>query len=75
MNVLHKQITISGFIVTALEKKYEKDFYSNVPEWIAKGKIHSREEIFPGLQSVGDVLLSVLKGTTQGKAVVQVADD
>ncbi|TFK65471.1 alcohol dehydrogenase [Pluteus cervinus] len=73
MNVVTKCISMNGFMVTSLEKKYVEEFYRVVPEQIAKGKIRHREQVFEGLQNVEEVLRRVLKGETQGKAVVQVA--
>ncbi|KAF6755039.1 alcohol dehydrogenase [Ephemerocybe angulata] len=75
MHVIAKSISMFGFIVMRLEHKYDDQFYKEVPELIASGKLKVREEVWEGLQSVGDAILAVQKGTNKAKAVVHVADE
>ncbi|KAF5335316.1 hypothetical protein D9611_011771 [Ephemerocybe angulata] len=75
MHVVAKSISMFGFIVMRLEHKYDAQFYKEVPELIASGKLKVREEVWEGLQSVGDAILAVQKGTNKAKAVVHVADE
>lgn len=74
MQVIGKDITIRGFIVSRSFGKYLKEFYDTVPEKLAKGEIKYREEVTHGLDKVGDVILGVQKGTNKAKAVIHVAD-
>jgi len=72
--VIGKDITIRGFIVSRLMGKYLNEFYTTVPEKLAKGEIKYREDVSHGLDKVGDVILAVQKGTNKAKAVIHVAD-
>lgn len=74
VNVIGKDITIRGFIVARLMGKYLNEFYTTVPEKLAKGEIKYREDVSHGLDKVGDVILAVQKGTNKAKAVIHVAD-
>ncbi|KAF6746490.1 alcohol dehydrogenase [Ephemerocybe angulata] len=74
IHVVSKSISMFGFIVSRLEHKYDEQFYKEVPELIAAGKLKVLEDVFEGLASVGDAILAVQKGTNKGKAVVRVAD-
>lgn len=42
---------------------------------VASGEIKHIEEVYNGLETVGDALLVILKGQNKGKAVVHVADE
>lgn len=70
-----KAITLQGFLVFHLFSKYDQAFFSTIPEKVASGKIKYREDIYDGLDKVGDGLLCVMQGKNRGKAVVHVADD
>ncbi len=72
-NIYAKSLTIHGFIVTRLEPEYDREFYEVMPKAIAEGVIQWREEIWDGLDEVGDAILAVQKGTSKAKAVVKVA--
>ncbi|KIL66852.1 hypothetical protein M378DRAFT_103072 [Amanita muscaria Koide BX008] len=77
-NILVKSITMHGFIVSRLAQKHPEllnEFYEKIPALLAKGEIKYTEDVTRGLDKVGDVLLSVQKGTNKGKAVVLVAED
>lgn len=68
-------MTLSGFIIFRLEAKYRDEFYKTLPPLVASGEIKYAEDIYNGLDKVGDVVLAVQKGTNKAKAVVHVADD
>jgi len=70
-----KSITMQGFVVSNLAAKYEDEFYNVIPAKIANGDIKYTEHLFEGLESVGDAMLAVQKGTNTGKAIIHVADD
>ena len=72
--MIGKDITIRGFIVFRLIGKYLNEFYTTVPEKLARGEIKYREDVSHGLDKVGDVILAVQKGTNKAKAVIHVAD-
>ncbi|KAF4622619.1 hypothetical protein D9613_009028 [Agrocybe pediades] len=72
--VFEKSISLNGFIQYRLEPKYLAEFYKTVPPLVASGKIKHREQVFEGLETVGDVILAVQKGQNTAKAVVHIAD-
>ncbi|KAF4617604.1 hypothetical protein D9613_006281 [Agrocybe pediades] len=74
-HVVAKSISMHGFIVSRLHAKYDDEFYKTLPPLVASGKIKHREDVWNGLESVGDVMLAVQKGTNKAKAVVHVADE
>ncbi|XP_006458933.1 hypothetical protein AGABI2DRAFT_183773 [Agaricus bisporus var. bisporus H97] len=75
MLIVGKDITMRGFIQTRHFDEHKDEFYATIPEKLAKGDIKYTEDITHGLDKVGDVMLSVLKGTNKGKAIVHVADE
>lgn len=66
---------MQGFIVGYIAPKYDDEFYEVVPAKIASGELKYSEHVYEGLESAGDVILAVQKGTNTGKAVVHVADE
>ncbi|KAF9464075.1 hypothetical protein BDZ94DRAFT_535170 [Collybia nuda] len=73
-NVLTKSITMTGFIVMDLEKKYDEEFYDEMPRLIKAGKYEFLEDIRHGLEHVGDAIIAVQKGDNKGKSVIVLAD-
>ncbi|KIY51560.1 alcohol dehydrogenase [Fistulina hepatica ATCC 64428] len=69
-----KSITMSGFSVLDWDK-YDDEFYATFPKLLASGELVSREQVTPGLDQVGQVILDVQKGNTTGKAVILVAEE
>ncbi|KIM41186.1 hypothetical protein M413DRAFT_72497 [Hebeloma cylindrosporum] len=74
-NVIGKSISMHGFIVSRLEEKHSAAFFAEIPPKVASGEIKYREDKYNGLETVGDVLLAVQKGTNKAKAVIHVADE
>jgi len=74
-HVVGKSLSMNGFIVFRLEGKYNDDFYKTLPPLVASGQIKHKEDVYNGLQSVGDVILAVQKGRNKAKAVIHVADE
>lgn len=75
MHVVSKSISMHGFIVSRLEHKYENDFYNEVPDMVASGKLKYKEEVWEGLEKLGDAILAVQKGTNKAKMVIKVNDE
>ncbi|PPQ87895.1 hypothetical protein CVT25_001237 [Psilocybe cyanescens] len=73
--VVAKSLTVSGFIIFRLEAKYGDEFYKTLPPLVASGEIKYTEDVYNGLDKVGDAILAVQKGTNKAKAIVHVADD
>jgi len=73
--VIGKSISMHGFIIGRIAKKYLKSFAEQVGPKVAAGEIKHREHVYQGLEQDGEANLAVQKGTNDGKAVVHVADD
>ena len=65
---------MNGFIVFDLEPKYDAEFYATIPAKLASGELKYTEEVTKGLDKVGDVIVSVQRGTNKAKAVIEVAE-
>ncbi|KAF9222038.1 NAD(P)-binding protein [Gyrodon lividus] len=74
MNIVTKEIKISGFIVSTILPKYKDAFYAEVPASIASGELKLKQDVTRGLEGVGDAFLAVQKGTNTGKSIIVVAD-
>ncbi|KAJ7731628.1 hypothetical protein B0H16DRAFT_1427404 [Mycena metata] len=67
---------VHGVIMAHLPlMKYLPEFYATIPAQLASGELKYPEEVTRGLDKVGDVILSVQKGTNKAKAVVLVAEE
>lgn len=69
-----KELKLHGFIVWSLLPKYKDAFYAEVPALIASGKFNIKEDLAKGLESAGEAILAVQKGTNTGKSVIVVAE-
>ncbi|TFK49750.1 alcohol dehydrogenase [Heliocybe sulcata] len=72
--IFEKELHLHGFLVFSLLPRYEEEFYSVVPDKIAKGELKYTEDVSVGLETVGEAILSVQKGTNKAKKVIKVAD-
>ncbi|EPS94416.1 hypothetical protein FOMPIDRAFT_1134389 [Fomitopsis schrenkii] len=73
--IIYQQLRVCGFVVGSLYNKYRERFYQEMPAKIASGEMKYLEDRSYGLESVGDAILAVQKGTNFGKKVVIVAED
>jgi NADPH-dependent curcumin reductase CurA len=75
--VVGKRIKLQGFIVLDHFKdpKFLPEFYSKVPQWIAKGEIKVKEDVTKGLENAADAIIGIFQGKNFGKAVIQIASD
>ncbi|KXN83392.1 Zinc-type alcohol dehydrogenase-like protein PB24D3.08c [Leucoagaricus sp. SymC.cos] len=73
--IFSKSLTVHGFIVIRLEAEYDEEFYEVMPKAIAEGKIKWREEVWEGIDKVGDAILAIQKGENKAKTVVRVASE
>lgn len=69
-----KELKLYGFIVWSLLPKYKDAFYAEVPALIASCELKIKEDLTKGLESVGEAILAVQKGTNTGKSVIVVAE-
>lgn len=73
--LITKSISMNGFIISRLLPKWSGEFFETVAPLVASGEIKHREDVSNGLETVGDVILAVQKGTNKAKAIIHVADD
>ncbi|KAF8996522.1 alcohol dehydrogenase [Cyathus striatus] len=74
-HIITKSLSMNGFIIDRLHPKYESKFYEEVPRLIAEGKVKYKEDVWEGLENVGEATYAVLKGLNKAKAIVKVADE
>ncbi|KAG9316551.1 alcohol dehydrogenase [Chiua virens] len=74
MQIISREIKIYGFIVHSIHSKHKDAFDVEMPALIASGELKFKEDISKGLQSAGETILAVQKGTNTGKSVIVVAD-
>ncbi|KAI0750202.1 NAD(P)-binding protein [Daedaleopsis nitida] len=74
-NLIWRQVTLHGFLVTELWAKYLEDFYKTMPALVASGDMKYMEHRVKGLENAGQALLDVMNGRNIGKMVVVVADE
>ncbi|KAG8932231.1 hypothetical protein FRC02_001436 [Tulasnella sp. 418] len=71
-----KNLSVHGFIVGQLERKIGNlDFYEGATKFFQEGKFNGKVHLVEGLDKAPQLLLDVLKGKNEGKAIVKVADD
>ncbi|KAG8738326.1 hypothetical protein FRC10_006997 [Ceratobasidium sp. 414] len=74
--ILTKRLTIQGFIQHELKTQVGKPqvFHEKVTPLVTSGKLKWNEQVYEGLEKVGDAILDVQKGDNIAKPVVKVAD-
>ncbi|KAH8818810.1 alcohol dehydrogenase [Flagelloscypha sp. PMI_526] len=74
-NIIGKTISLHGFTVLAFQKQYDEDFYKEIPESLANGKLKYQEEITEGIENMIEVLAGSMTGKNRGKPIIKVARD
>ncbi|KAH9840971.1 NAD-P-binding protein [Rhodofomes roseus] len=74
-HIISKELKINGFVVRNLYPKYRDQFYKEIPPMVASGQVKYMEDRSYGLESVGEAIVSVQKGTNKGKKVVIVTEN
>ena len=77
MNIVGKRLKLQGFIVSDKfqDPNFLKDFYAQVPKWIANGELKIKEDVTKGLEKAPEAIVGIFRGKNFGKAVIQIADD
>ena len=75
MKIVSKQLHIHGFIVTDLQSKYQREFYSSFVGRVGRGEIKYKEHLLVGLERAGEGILDVQSGRNFGKCVIVVGED
>ena len=70
INVVLKRLTIRGFIVRDHEDM-RPEFERQVAEWLAEGKLISKDTIYDGLERAVEALFGVMSGANVGKMLVR----
>ncbi|SDZ83489.1 NADP-dependent oxidoreductase [Microbulbifer marinus] len=71
---LVKRLKIQGFIIFDYQDRFG-EFFPQMSEWVASGKVKYREEIVDGLEQAPQAFMGMLEGKNFGKLVVRVGDD
>ncbi len=71
-NLIHQELTMRGFTVTAHEDLREQ-FEHEVSGWLRSGRVRSLHTVFDGIERVPQAFESLLSGGSTGRALVSVA--
>ncbi|MBB5018601.1 hypothetical protein HNQ59_001892 [Chitinivorax tropicus] len=73
--ILVKRIRMQGFIVFDDYWHRYGEFFQQMSQWVAEGKVKLLEDCVEGLENAPQALIGLLRGDNFGKVVVQVARD
>ena len=73
MSLLVNNATMTGFLVFHYASHYA-DAARQMGEWVAAGKLESREDVEHGIERFPEVFLKLFEGTNDGKLVLAVRD-
>jgi NADPH-dependent curcumin reductase CurA len=71
--VLHKSLTLRGFIQREFAPTLFDDFLRDMTGWVASGAVRYTEDISEGLDSAPEAFVGMLRGANLGKTIVKVA--
>jgi len=74
MSLLVNHASMTGFVVTDYGARVAEGA-AQMAEWIAAGKLSTREDIAVGFETFPDTLLRLFRGENTGKLVLQVQHD
>lgn len=76
MNLFLKRLSMQGFIVSDphIITKHMLDFQIDMAEWIAEGRIKTKESVIDGINNAATGFLGMFKGANFGKTVLKIAD-
>jgi hypothetical protein len=72
MSLLVNRATMTGFVVFDFAARY-KEAAAEMAGWMREGRLVSREDVVPGLETFPDTLLKLFRGENRGKLVLEVA--
>jgi NADPH-dependent curcumin reductase CurA len=70
MRIVAMRIRLQGFIYTDYMPRLA-EFYRDMGQWIASGKVKSRETVVEGLEAMPDAFLGLFSGANTGKMLVR----
>ena len=71
MDAIYKGVSIRGFIQGDFEQRF-MEFYDEVPQLVADGKIVYDETVYRGLDKIPEAFAGLFSGANTGKALVLV---
>jgi NADPH-dependent curcumin reductase CurA len=71
LSLLVNHATMTGFVVSDYGERYAEGA-KEMAEWVAAGKLTTREEVLEGLERFPDALLRLFEGGNTGKLVLKV---
>jgi NADPH-dependent curcumin reductase CurA len=74
LSLLVNRARLEGFIVFDYADRYAEAAVQ-MAGWLLAGKLKSREDIVPGLETFPDTLLKLFSGENNGKLILKVADE
>jgi NADPH-dependent curcumin reductase CurA len=74
MSLLVNHASMTGFVVSDYSARWAEGA-AQMAEWIAAGKVTTREDIAVGFETFPDTLLRLFKGENTGKLVLEVTHD
>jgi NADPH-dependent curcumin reductase CurA len=74
LSLLVNRAKLQGFIVFDYAEHYQEAAVQ-MAGWMMAGKLKSREDIVPGLETFPETLLKLFTGENNGKLVIKVADE
>ena len=74
LNLLIQRGTMQGMIVLDYAKDYQRAA-RELGQWLAEGKLHSREAIYEGIENFHPTFLRLFSGEKMGKLVLKVLEE
>jgi NADPH-dependent curcumin reductase CurA len=71
IRIIGLQITVKGFLYGNYVSRLD-EFYRDMGEWTASGKVKSHETVFDGLEKTPEAFLGLFEGANTGKMLVRV---
>ena len=71
IDTVFRSLKILAFKQNDFRDQYEQ-FYAEVPQLVAEGRIVYDETVYKGLEQVGDAFVGLFEGQTAGKTIVLV---
>lgn len=72
--ILRQRLTVKGFIIFEEYGAHFPEFLQTMGQWVAEGKIKTKEHVVDGLANAPKGFVDMLEGNNFGKTVVKVAD-
>lgn len=73
LSLLVNRATMEGFVVFDFAKRYG-EAAQEMSGWMKEGKLHSKEDVYQGIENFHETFLRLFSGDKLGKLVLQVKD-